>query len=88
MRVHVSSHAYYEKYLPAGGKLRRRQLAAKIQRHLFAKLRQGAKLRKGAVEVDISREFKAVVVPELEGGWEAVTMVCKRRRANNEQTVS
>lgn len=73
MRVHVSDHAYYDRWIPYCGYMKRTKLVALVERHLYAALRQGATVKNNAIQLEIFHNLNAVVTPELNGGWSVVT---------------
>ncbi len=57
--------------------MKRTKLAALVERHLFAALRQGSPVISDSLHVDITSEIQAVVVPGKYGGWDVKTFLCK-----------
>jgi hypothetical protein len=77
MYVDISNHAY-NRWLEYCGNKKKTQLAALVERHLYAALRQGAELEKEAVQLEINRHIKAVVIPQKSGGWKVLTFYERR----------
>ncbi len=77
MYIDISNHAY-ERWREYCGHKKKAQLAALVERHLYAALRQGAELEKEAVQLDINQHIKAVVIPQKRGGWKVLTFYERR----------
>jgi hypothetical protein len=72
MKVKITGHAYerWNKYI---GYMKRTKLAALVERHLYAALRQGAEVKNDAIQLEIFHNLNAVVTPEYNGVWSVVT---------------
>ena len=77
MKVNVSNHAY-ERWKQYCNNMKRTKLAAKVEKHLFAALRQGAFVQARAIQLDINKKVKAVVVPGKFGGWDVKTFYLRK----------
>ena len=72
MRVNISNHAY-DRWIDYCNYMKRSKLAALVERHLYAALRQGVPLESEAIQLEINHKVKAVVVPGKYYGWDVVT---------------
>lgn len=86
-RVILSDHAY-QRYLeraPVGNRSRS-SLAGRIRACLRNQLPNGKMVYAGAIEIYISPEVSAVLVPD-NGFWECVTILVKKFKGRNEMKV-
>lgn len=79
MKINVTDHAFYDRWVPKKGYKKRTQVAAMVRRHLFAALRQGVTLESNAIQLGIDRDTVAVVRPSRYGGWDVVTFRDRKR---------
>ena len=72
MKVKISAHAY-ERWLEHVGYIKKSQLAAKVERHLYEALKQGIELINDSLLVWIEKNIYAVITPDKYGGWAVKT---------------
>ena len=77
MKINISPHAHgrWNEYC---SNIKRTKLAAIVEKHLFTALRQGAIVQANAIQLDINRHIKAVVIPQKSGGWKVLTFYERR----------
>lgn len=73
-RVVVTDHAY-ERYLERVGPVDRGELAELVRLHLRSQLPLGKEVQGGAIEVFLTPEIRAVVVPDVRGYWACLTIL-------------
>jgi len=73
-RVVVSDHAY-GRYLQRVGPIDRGGLAELVRLHLRSQLPLGKEVQGGAIEVFLTPEIRAVVVPDVRGYWACLTIL-------------
>jgi hypothetical protein len=74
-RVIISDHAYGRYLHRVGIRIGRGALAELIRSRLRSQLPGGKEVRDGAIEVFLTPEIRAVVVPDVRGYWAVETIL-------------